>query len=155
MKRRVPLATFIDVTSKSVLVARRENIEQYEENTLLGNTPDLLPVRVEDVPAMAGERDATVLEDKLSNREDDRMNIRVLEHEVVERAICFSVDNGSLFLIWNKCPVGALVLQAFPLPIALADSVGWECLFAIGDVRLRAGIQHRPPFARNGRWRKN
>ena len=69
--RHLPLAKFNDVPSKSVFVAWREHIEQHEDNTLLGNTSDLLPVRVEDVPAMAGERGATVVDTNARNIEDD------------------------------------------------------------------------------------
>ena len=138
MKRRLPLAKFIDVPSKNVLVARREHIEQHEENTLLGNTSDLLPVRVEDVPAMAGERDATVLENELRDRQDDGVDVRVLEHEVVECAVSLLVNDSTLSFVRNKRSICTFVLKALPLSLTLADRMRRERLFAVGNVGLRA-----------------
>ena len=93
-------------------------------------------------PPMSVERHAAVLRNKFSNADNRTMNFGVLNSELVNRAIGFSMLHMDFPKVGYEVPRCKLVVKPGLLSLADMDFVTWEFFLAVGHSGLTSGIHH-------------
>ena len=80
-----------ELTSKYVLGPRRQDIQYHEECSILDDEPNLVAVWLSDVHTMPVKGDTAVARDELAHTHDGAVHFGILECEVIDGAVCFTM----------------------------------------------------------------